>query len=143
MQPLNFTQLSSKKHKAVRIWFAFSSTLIGIFLGVCTYLTMHQWKRYTAVKITSRANQVPLKNNKKVAHQNNTTKILQSVQNKLTADTHLESLAVTDSQIEFKISGTTIKAISTVAQQLQAVNHEIQLCGLQNSDQKVIGSFTY
>lgn len=144
MQPLNFTQLSSKKHKAVRIWFLFSSALIGILLGVCTYLTMYQWKRYTTAKIASRANPVPLKSNKKVLYKNNATSLLKTVSSKLTEQACLETFQLSDASIEFRIAGNTAKVINDIAQKLTSVDTQIQLAGLeQPTKNKVIGVFNY
>lgn len=143
MQPLNFTQLSSKKHKAVRIWFLINCLLLATLFTICVFFTMQQYHQYKKLKPLVSAPQHQQKINKKAASKNETTKILKTVQSKLNADTHLESFALTENHIEFKIAGTTVKAISTIAQQLQEMDHKIQLCGLQNFDKKVVGTFTY
>ncbi len=143
MQPLNFTQLSAKKHKAVRTWFLINCLLLGALLGVCAFLTVQQYMQYNKLKPLESAYPQKQKVTKKTASKNETSKILKMVQSKLNTDTYLESFALTENHIEFKIAATTIKAISTIAQQLQIVDTKIQLSGLQNFDKKVIGTFIY
>jgi hypothetical protein len=143
MQPLNFTQHSSKKHKAVRTWFLINCLLLITLLAICTFFTVQQYNQYKKLKPLASTHPQMQKITKKAASKNEPTKILKTVQSKLNANTHLESFALTDSHIEFKIAGNTIKAISTITQQLQTIDTKIQLTGLQNCNKKIIGIFTY
>lgn len=146
MQPLNFIHLSSKKHKAVRQWFLFSSVLIGILLGVCVYFSVKQWKRYKNAQRTTTTLlvQPKQKNNKKNVHKHEVTHLLKTVHSKLTKSSQLESFTLTDTIIEFKIAGTTTKTISDIFQQLKAFNDQIQLAGLEHpTKNRVIGVFSY
>ncbi len=143
MQPLNFTQLSSKKHKAVRTWFLINCLLLVTLLAICTFFTVQQYNHYKKLKPLASAHQHQQKITKKALSNNETTKILTAVNSKINADTHLESFELTDNHIEFKIAGNTIKKISNIAQQLQTIDTKIQLTGLQNFNKKIIGIFTY
>lgn len=144
MQPLNFTQHSSKKHKAVRLWFLMTFLLVGSLLGICLSLSMRQWKRYKNAQPLAKPLTKLLPKNRRIVHQNEAAQVLKTVNGKLNAEAHLESFTANNTAIEFKIACNNMQTISALAQQLQKIDAKIQLTGLQqNSAKKVIGTFTY
>ncbi len=144
MQPLNFKQLSSKKHKSVRRWFLITFLLVGTLLGICLSLSMRQWNHYKNAQPLAKPLTKPLPKNTKIVHQNDVTQVLKTVNAKLTTNAHLESLLLTDTTIEFKIASTSTQTIADMAQQLKMADNRIKLVGLENpTKNKVIGTFTY
>lgn len=74
MQPINFAQLSSKKHKAVRQWFLINCFLIGLLLGICAFFTAKQWNAYHAARNHAQniavSQPIQQKNNAQKLHRN-------------------------------------------------------------------------
>lgn len=144
MQPLNFTQISSKKHKAVRVWFLMTFLLVGSLLGICLALSMRQWNRYKNAQPLAKPLTKLLPKNTRIVHQNNVTQVLKTVNTKLTTSANLESLTLTDTTIEFKIVGNNPHIIADIAKELKTSDNRIQLVGLENSSKnRIIGVFTY
>ena len=144
MKPLNFTQLSSKKHKAVRTWFYINCFLMGTLLAISVFLSVQQWQRYAALRSEKKA-VLPLASSKISSYkklQSTSTQevaqLLKKVQSSLTANTSIESIVITQRTIECRIAADTSKTIADFAQETQ-----LKLVGLEKApNNKMVGVFT-
>lgn len=132
MQPLHFTQISSKKHKAVRRWFYINCSLIAVLIMVCSLLSVKKRNSYVSTQkiISTMVNPTMSLSLKVIAES-------------LEAKAQLESFSLSDHQVEFKIASTDTDTITTIAQLLEQSHLNIQLVGLENHmNNKKIGVFT-